>query len=357
MIAFASPKRVLLTGATGYIGRQLLPHLEQRGERVRCLARNPHAVGEISNTTEIVQGDVFDFQSLAAALDGIHTAYYLVHSMASDGNFEDSDRRAARNFATAAKQAGVRRIIYLGGLGDDRDNLSPHLSSRHEVGVILRESRCEVIEFRASIVIGNGSLSFELVRALVDRLPVMVCPKWVNTAAQPIAISDVLDYLVAALTSQRRGSHIIEIGGPDRVTYGEIMREYARQQGLRRVLLSVPVLTPRLSSLWLSLVTPVYARVGRSLVESMRNPTVVNNHAAKTLFAIRPRGLSAAIEAALAEVRSAESVCPMQTKEEPDEAISFRRPTSVARGLTRHATAGSRWRGFAKRRRLTTNCS
>ncbi len=291
---------VLLTGATGYIGGRLLPLLEQRGYPVRCLARRAaHLEDRLGATTQVVSADVLDPTSLPPALEGIDVVFYLVHSMGTKGSFESQDRVAAENFATAARQAGVRRIIYLGGLGVDDPGLSPHLRSRHEVGQILGESGCQVIELRASIVIGSGSLSFELVRALVERLPVMICPKWVATPSQPIAIEDVLAYLLAAMDWEGKGNRIFEIGGPDVVTYGDIMREYARQRGLRRWLIPVPVLTPRLSSLWLALVTPVYARIGRKLVESMRNPTVVRDHSALQAFDIRPRGLAAAIARAL----------------------------------------------------------
>ena len=200
----------------------------------------------------------------------------------------------------AAEKAGVRKIIYLGGLGNRDENLSKHLRSRQETGDILRSSNAQVIEFRASIVIGSGSLSFELIRALVERLPVMICPRWVSVKAQPIAIEDVLAYLVEALDLPDGQSRIVEIGGPDQVSYGQIMKEYARQRGLRRLMIPVPVLTPYLSSLWLGLVTPVYARIGRKLVESLRNPTLVSNNLADTTFRVRPRGLRDAIARALA---------------------------------------------------------
>ena len=300
MVPIDDHRLILLTGATGYIGGRLLPLLEQLDIRLRCVARQPaRLVERVSDTTEVVHGDVLNANSLQQATDGVDTAFYLVHSMGSSGSFEEEDRQAARNFALAAQDAGVRRIIYLGGLGEEEQSLSPHLKSRHEVGDVLRESGCQVIELRASIVIGSGSLSYELVRALVERLPVMICPKWVSTPAQPIAVEDVLDYLLAALEWEEHENRVFEIGGPDRVTYGDIMREYARQRGLRRLLISVPVLTPRLSSLWLALITPVYARVGRKLVESMRNPTVVNDKSALEKFAIRPRGLAAAIQRAM----------------------------------------------------------
>jgi uncharacterized protein YbjT (DUF2867 family) len=240
---------VCLTGGTGYIGGRLLPLLESRGVRVRCLTRRPECLeSRVSGATEVVRADVLDRDSLTAALQGAEAAYYLVHSMGARGDFEENDRKAAANFAAAARENGVRRITYLGGLGDPAQGLSDHLRSRHEVGEILRTCGAQVIEFRASIVIGSGSLSFELIRSLVERLPVMICPRWVSTPAQPIAVEDVLDYLVAALDLDEAGSRVFEIGGPDQVSYGEIMREYARQRGLRRLMIRVPVLTPRLST-------------------------------------------------------------------------------------------------------------
>ena len=274
--------------------------LENQGYRIRCLARRPQNLeSRVGDYTEVVPGDVLDRASLAGVFEGIETAYYLVHSMGSTGSFEDEDRRAAENFGQAAAAAGVRRIVYLGGLGDDQEDLSPHLRSRHEVGEVLRQSGVPIVEFRASIVIGSGSLSFELVRALVQRLPVMICPQWVSVKTQPIAIEDLLAYLVAVLHWTGDVSKIFEIGGPDQVSYGEIMREYARQRGLRRWLISVPLLTPRLSSLWLGFVTPVYARVGRKLVDSLRNPTIVQDGGALEEFPVNPRGLNEAIRRAL----------------------------------------------------------
>lgn len=292
--------RVLVTGGTGYVGGRLIPLLEQHGHRVRCLARRPEFLkSRVGSETEVVAGDVLQIETLNSAFAGIETAFYLVHSMGAGKDFEDEDRLAARNFAEAAQRNGVRRIVYLGGLGDERQTLSKHLRSRQEVGAILRESGAQVIEFRASIVIGSGSLSFELIRALVQKLPVMLCPKWVSTPTQPIAIEDLLSYLIAALDLPDGASEIFEIGGPDQVSYGEIMQEYARQRGLKRWMISVPFLSPRLSSLWLGLVTPVYARIGRKLVESLRNPTVVTNSHAFETFAVRPRGVTEAIARAL----------------------------------------------------------
>lgn len=292
--------RILVTGATGYVGGRLLGRLEERGGRVRCLARRPEFLrARVGPGTEVFGGDLLRADSLAEALRDVDVAYYLVHAMGSARSFEEEDRRAAENFAAAARRAGVRRIVYLGGLGDGRDSLSPHLRSRHEVGEILRSGGVGVVEFRASIVLGSGSLSFEMIRTLVERLPVMVTPRWVAVPAQPIAVDDVLGYLLAALELPGNDSRIYEIGGPDRVTYGDLMREYARQRGLRRLILQVPVLTPWLSSLWLGLVTPLYARVGRILVESIRHPTVVRDDAARREFAVRPVGYREAIAAAL----------------------------------------------------------
>ena len=295
-----SNRVILLTGATGYVGGRLLPLLEESPCRVRCLTRRPGSLTDrVKPATEVVEGDLLKRESLNAALRGVDTAFYFVHSMGTHRDFEEDDRKAAANFAKAAKQAGVRRIIYLGGLGNRDESLSKHLRSRQETGDILRTSEAEVIEFRASIVIGSGSLSFEMVRALVERLPVMICPKWVGVRAQPIAIEDLLSYLLEAIDLPQAGSQIFEIGGPDQVSYGEIMKEYARQRGLRRLMIPVPLLTPYLSSLWLGLVTPLYARVGRKLVESLKNPTLVSNNLAEKVFKVRPRGLSAAIERAL----------------------------------------------------------
>lgn len=292
---------VLVTGATGYIGSRLFRRFEEDGRPVRCLARRPHQVHATKATTEVVAGDCLDERSLDSALDGVHTAYYLVHSLAAGPAFAELDRRAAAKFGRAAARAGVRRIVYLGGLTDHVVSLSPHLKSRAETGDALRQGGVPVIEFRASIVIGAGSLSFEMIRALVERLPVMVCPRWVSTPTQPIAVDDVLAYLAAALDLPDGGDRVFEIGGPDVVSYGGILREYARIRGLRRHFLQVPVLTPRLSGLWLALVTPAQARVGRALVDGLRNATIVRSPDAAETFPIRPMPLQEAIVRALEE--------------------------------------------------------
>ena len=302
----ASDQLILLTGATGYVGGRLLPLLVEDGWRVRCLARKPeHLSSRVPAGVEVVQGDLLDAASLSAAMRGVEAAFYLVHSMGATGDFEQRDRRAADLFSAAARDADVKRIIYLGGLGEDGPGLSAHLRSRHEVGERLRVHGVPVIEFRASIIIGSGSLSFEMIRALVERLPVMVTPRWVRVTAQPIAIGEVLEYLRYALTIEISGNVIFDIGGPDQVSYGELMREYARQRGLRRLTIPVPLLTPRLSSLWLGLVTPLYARVGRKLIDSICHPTLVRDNSALPIFPLKPMGVQEAVSRALRNEDSA----------------------------------------------------
>src|SRR3954466_9051349 len=295
---------ILLTGGSGYVGGRLIPLLERQGVRLRCLARSPEKMRpRVQPGTEVVQGDVLDPASLDRALRGVQTAYYLVHLMSGSRDFEREDRQAATNFAGAAREAGVRRIVYLGGLGDDADpGLSPHLRSRHEVGDILRGSGVETVEFRASMVIGAGSLSFRLMKSLTDRLPVMLCPRWLTTPTQPIAVDDVLAYLLAALDLPPGEGRTFEIGGTDVTTYGDLIREYARQKELRRWLISVPVLTPYLSGLWLALVTPASFEVGRHLIEGLKNPTVVRDRTALDVFPNRPMGVGEAIRKAIASM-------------------------------------------------------
>lgn len=290
---------ILVTGSSGYVGGRLLRALEAEGALVRCMARRTALVRHRAGPrTDVVYGDVLDPASLQDALRGVHTAYYLVHSMGSAGDFRRQDREGAHHFAVAARQAGVKRIVYLGGLGRDTA-LSPHLRSRQEVGRILRESGVPTLELRSSIVIGAGSLSFEMIRALVQKLPVMVTPRWVRTRAQPIAVDDLVAYLVEAGKVTLSGSKVFEIGGATQVSYGDIMREYARQRGLRRVMVPVPVLSPRLSSLWLSLVSPLYARIGRKLIDSVRHETVVDDASAGSVFTVQPVGHREAIASAL----------------------------------------------------------
>lgn len=297
----ADRPRVLVTGATGYVGGRLIRLLEDSAWQVRCMVRDTAKIrARLQANTEVCGGDVRDPRALANALHEVHTAYYLIHLMSGTKDFEQEDRQAAIQFGRAARAAGVRRIIYLGGLGDDQDpQLSPHLRSRHEVGRLLREAEVETVEFRASVVIGAGSLSYQLLTSLTDRLPVMICPRWLTTPTQPIAVDDVLAYLMAALELPPGPSRRFEIGGIDVVSYGDLIREYARQKGLKRRLISVPVLTPWLSSLWLALVTPASFEIGRHLIEGLKNPTIVTDSSAREAFSIRPCGIQEAIRRAI----------------------------------------------------------
>ena len=276
---------------------------------MRCLTRRPELTeGRFGPDTEVVAGDVLDQASMRRAMAGVDAACYLVHALGSRGHFEQEEERAARSFVAAAREAGVRRIVYLGGLAHP-DELarqagaggSAHMCSRLRVGELLRGSGVPTVELRASIVIGAGSLSFELIRALVQRLPVMVTPRWVSVEAQPIAVSDVIACLVAALDRPLDASRVFEIGGAEVTSYRGLMEEYARQRGLRRLFVPVPFLTPHVSSLWLGLVTPIFARVGRKLIESITMPSVVRDRGALEVFPVRPCGYREAIRRALAD--------------------------------------------------------
>ncbi len=295
--------KIFLAGSTGYVGGRLLHRLENAKREVRCLTRSLSSLQRYKNSShvEIVQGDVLDKKSLLKALDGIDVAFYLVHAMGAKNNFEEIEHQGAKNFGEACEEKGVKRIIYLGGLGERRAKLSPHLRSRHHVGDLLREkaASAQVIEFQASIIIGSGSLSFEMIRALCERLPVMITPLWVWTEAQPIAIDDVLLFLEKAIDIAIEDDPIFEIGGSNRSSYAGIMEEYARQKKYHRFFLPVPVLTPYLSSLWLGLVTPLYARVGRKLVESAIFPTIVTEDRANGVFGVQPMGIEEAIQKAI----------------------------------------------------------
>lgn len=293
---------LLITGATGYVGGRLLERLSREPVRLRAMARKPEGVrGRWGERVEVMAGDVLDPASLADVLEGVDTAYYLIHSMGGGGDFEAKEAESARNFGNAARDAGVKRIVFLGGLADERQGLSPHMRSRHQTGRILRESGVPVVEFRASIILGAGSLSFEMIRALVQRLPIMITPKWVHVEAQPIAVEDLIAYLVQVLDLEEKQSGIYEIGGADVVSYKEIMKVFARARGLTRCFVPVPVLSPHLSSLWLGLVTPLFARVGKKLIESVTHPSVIQNPAAKGRFTVQPCGVEQAIRQALEE--------------------------------------------------------
>ena len=293
---------VLVTGATGYMGGLLTPLLLAQGHAVTCLVRDPSRLtGEQWDRVRLVRADALLPETLAGAFHGIDIAYYLIHSMtAGEQGFEERDRCAARNFATAAKAAGVKRMVYLGGLGGHAGKLSPHLQSRQETGEVLRKYGPPVTEFRAAIVVGNGSTSFEIIRFLTERLPLMVCPRWVVTRVQPIAVADVLGYLLAALDEPCAAGQVIEIGGATVETYSSMMRTYAAVRGLRRRLLRVPVLTPRLSSYWLDLVTPIPPAISRPLIEGLRSEVVCSgNRAAEVFPGIHPVGYEEAVRQAL----------------------------------------------------------
>ena len=295
---------VLVTGATGYIGGRLVPRLLAAGHRVRCMARDPSRLaGRPWPGVELVAGDALDPASLDRALAGVDAAYYLIHSLAAgERGFEERDRAAARNFGAAAVRADVTQVLYLGGLGESRAELSRHLRSRQETGEALRASGARVTEFRAAVIVGSGSLSFEMIRYLAERVPIMVTPRWVRTRCQPIAVRDVLDYLVAALGRPEADGRVFEIGGPAVLTYGEMMLGYARIRGLRRWLVPVPVLTPRLSSYWVDLVTPIPRAYARTLVEGLRNEVVVHDDAAARLFGITATPYLEAVRLALDDV-------------------------------------------------------
>lgn len=284
--------------------------------------------------TEVVAGDLRDHEAVGQALAGVDTAYYLVHSMGAPEGFAEADRAVAEVFAAAARESGVRRIVYLGGLGGGH-NLSSHLASRQEVGRILAASGVPTIELRSSIIIGSGSLSYDMIRSLVSRLPVMITPRWVRTMTQPIAIDDVVAYLVAAGELAGDESRIYEIGGPDRVSYGDLMREYANLRGLRRLIIPVPMLSPMISSLWLGLVTPLYARVGRHLIEGVRNETVVHDDRAHAELGVHARGVRQAISDALAE----EERSPTRWQ----DAIRSRSPLGAGSRPLRKQMVDSRW--------------
>jgi uncharacterized protein YbjT (DUF2867 family) len=283
---------VLVTGVTGYIGGRLVPLLLDAGHEVVALARRPDAVDpSIAGRTTVVAGDVGDVDAVAAAAEGVDTAYFLVHSMSSDDEFVDHDRRLAGAFRDACARADVSQIVYLGGLGrDDDPNLSPHLRSRHEVGEVLRTGPVPVTELRAAVIIGSGSASFEMLRALVEVLPVMVVPRWVtSTRCQPVGVRDVLHFLVAVQGDDRAAGRVLEVGGPDVLTYREMMDQYAEAAGLaRRLIMPVPVLTPRLSAHWIQFVTPLPIGLAKALVDSLMNDVIVEERDVRALY---PRDL------------------------------------------------------------------
>ena len=305
------PKRILVTGATGYIGGRLVPRLLAAGYQVRCLARSPKKLADREwaehPRVEVVRGDLADSDSMERALDGCSAAYYLVHSMLAAGDdYADRDRLLARSFATVASATpSLERIVYLGGLGETGEDLSEHLSSRREVESELEASSVPLTTLRAAMIVGSGSASFEILRYLVERLPVMITPRWVQTEVQPIAVRNVLEYLVKVLEVDETAGRILDIGGPEVLSYRELMRTMSKALGLApRKIIPVPVLTPRLSSLWIHLITPLSHRIARPLAEGLRNRVVVRSTAASDLMPQKLLTVREAIDAALGQYRS-----------------------------------------------------
>jgi uncharacterized protein YbjT (DUF2867 family) len=295
-----SEQQILIAGATGYVGSRLAPRLRDAGYVVRCIARNPEKLlnrqwGDI----DIVKGDMNHLNSLVTAMKGIDIAFYLVHAMSSHDDFAEKDFRYAQNFAEAAKESGVGRIIYLGGLGSADQNLSPHLESRQEVGRVLGSKGIPVTELRASIIIGSGSASFEIIRDLVKKLPVMITPRWVKSMCQPIAISTVLEYLTAVIKLPETRGKIFDIGGDEVLSYSEMMRQVATVMNKKLYIIHVPVLTPKLSAYWLNLVTTVPMSIAYPLVEGLKNDTVCQNQEIDHFVKIKKRPFREAVKRAL----------------------------------------------------------
>jgi uncharacterized protein YbjT (DUF2867 family) len=291
---------VLVAGASGFVGRRLCEALEGAGLDVRAMTRRPDTY---TGAGKVVPGDVHDPQSLAAALEGCTAAYYLVHSLDSK-DFRRLDAEAARAFGQAAAEAGLEQVVYLGGLGSDTDDLSDHLRSRREVEGLLGSGGVPVTVLRAGILIGSGGISWEITRQLVDHLPAMITPRWVSTRTQPIAVDDVVRYLVGVLGREEARGAVYEVGGPEVLRYSDMLRRVATIQGRRLVIVPVPVLSPGLSGRWLGLVTDVDAQAGRSLVDSMANEVVVRDHRIRELVPFEPQAYDDAVRAALAEHRA-----------------------------------------------------
>ena len=291
--------RILIVGASGYVGGRLVALLAAEGHSLRLASRDPRGLKARFPAAETVRVDLLDPTTLPAVLEGVDTAYYLAHSMAGgEAGFEMRDLRSARAFASSAREAGVKHIVYLGGLGDPESGLSAHLASRQETGAELASHGVPVTEFRAAVIIGSGSASFELLRSLVEHLPVMITPRWVRTLCQPIAIRDVLDYLASA-ADRPDIAGIVEIGGPDVLSYADMMHTYARLRNMRRFMIPVPVLTPRLSSYWCNLVTPVPASIARPLIEGLRNEVVVRDPQPAKAYGVKTTSFETAVKRAI----------------------------------------------------------
>lgn len=314
-------EKILLTGPTGFIGGRLLHALDDAGYSVRCLVRISETLtikgAPLKQKPGIVYADLLEPDTLSQAMEGMDVAYYLVHSMGGRSiretmAFAERDRRAATNFLRAAEQAGVKRIIYLGGLGETGDKLSKHLASRQEVARILQSGRVKTTALRAAVIIGAGGASFELVRYLAERLPVMMCPRWINTLSQPIAVQNVIAYLVGCLDRPETAGLTLDVGGPDIVSYADLMRIYTRVRGLRRFLFTVPVLTPRLSAYWINFITPVPAGIVFPLVEGMKNEVICRENRIRELIPVKLMGMEEAICTALVETEKGPGKLPSQ---------------------------------------------
>jgi uncharacterized protein YbjT (DUF2867 family) len=291
--------KVLVSGATGFIGRLLVVRLLHDGFSVRCMVRRESTA--VPAGAEMVQADMLQPQTLGRALDGVDTVFYLVHAMSGGrAGFERRDRDAAENFVAAAEKAGVRRVIYLGGLGETGDDLSEHLKSRLEVADILKKGCFSTTFLRAAIILGAGGASFEMVRSLVNRLPVMIVPRWVATRCQPIAVEDVISYLAGCLADERTAGRTFDIGGPDVMTYKEMMERFGRIEGRNLFILPVPVLTPKLSSYWVGLITPVPPSVSMPLIEGLKNEVVCRENSIREIIPIRLIPYDEAVRNALA---------------------------------------------------------
>lgn len=302
-----SLRNILVTGGTGYIGGRLVPRLLEAGYQVRTFVRDAGRLAgrPWADQVDIIEGNVLEPADLPPAMAGIDAAYYLIHNMTERRGYREQELKAARNFAAAAKNAGVKRIIYLGALGDPESDLAPHLASRQKTGQVLAESGVPVTEFRAAIIVGSGSISFEMIRYLTEKLPIMICPRWVYQRVQPIAVDDVLAYLIEALVTPQSSGRVIEIGGADQLPYAQMMTTYAEIRGLKRRLIPVPVLTPGLSSHWVHWITPVDASVTRPLIEGLVNEIVVQDSSAREIFpGIQAMTYRAAVSRALENLQA-----------------------------------------------------
>ncbi|MFB6113810.1 MAG: NAD(P)H-binding protein [Halodesulfurarchaeum sp.] len=292
--------QVLLTGATGFVGQALVRPLLERGYAVRALTRDrSKGIEMLDPRVEVVEGDMLAPDTLNGVFDDVDVAFYLIHSLQTGGEFEEKDRTAAATFARKASAAGVDRVIYLGGLGETGDDLSPHLRSRQEVETRLADGSFDLTTFRAAVIVGAGSESFEMVRQLVSRLPIMITPKWVRTPCQPIAIDDVVEYLLDAIETPETAGKTLEIGGPEVLTYEEMMRRTALLLDRRLFIVPVPVLTPKLSVYWIDLVTDTPKHISHPLIEGLRNPVVVTDDTAQTLFDIDRTSFDDAVRRAI----------------------------------------------------------